>query len=120
MFSFHMSSRILINQKKIDMALFNFLLRGNTSLDPAKTPKPILWLGEQNWKDIELLTTINQKFTSFTQDIVTSEKLWREWYDCPNPEDAEIPCWYNNLDILSKICILKIFRVDRLKEGISM
>jgi len=53
-------------------------------------------------------------------DIVGNEKLWREYYDHPNPEDAEIPCGYNQCDILSKICLLKIFRVDRLKEGISI
>jgi len=79
MFSFHLTSRILINQKKIDTGLFNFLLRGNTSLDPAKMPKPIQWLSEQNWKDVELLTSLNPRFSNFTQDIIQSEKLWRDY-----------------------------------------
>jgi hypothetical protein len=53
-------------------------------------------------------------------DISGNEKLWRQWYDYPDPEDQPIPCEYNNLDILSKIGFLKIFRVDRIKEGLSM
>lgn len=120
MFSFHLTSRILLNQKKIDVQLFNFLLRGNTSLEPSKTPKPIQWISEQNWKDIEMLSGIHAKFNNLQQDIVNNEKSWRDWYDHPTPEDAEIPCGYNQTDILSRICILKIFRIDRLKEGISM
>lgn len=79
MFSFHLTSRILLNQKKIDLGLFNFLLRGNTSLDPAKMPKPIQWLSEQNWKDIELLTTLSTKFSPFMQDIIANEKFWRDY-----------------------------------------
>jgi hypothetical protein len=31
-----------------------------------------------------------------------------------------MPCGYSAMDILSKICVLKVFRIDRLKEGISM
>jgi len=58
MFSFHLTSRILINQKKMDMGLFDFLLRGNTSMNPPKNPKSIQWLSEQNWKDIEMLTNL--------------------------------------------------------------
>jgi len=120
MFSFHLTSRILINQKKIDVGLFNFLLRGNTSLEPSKQQKTITWLSDQNWKDIELLQILDKRFANLIEDIQTNEQLWRNWYDNPLPEDAEMPCGMSNLDILSKICILKVFRIDRLKEGISM
>jgi len=83
MYSFHLTTRILMNQKKIDVSLFNFLLRGNTSLDPAKTPKPptLNWMSEQSWKDAELLSTLNSKFNSLLNDITTNEEYWKQWYD---------------------------------------
>jgi dynein heavy chain len=31
-----------------------------------------------------------------------------------------MPCGYGTLDLLTKICVIKVFRIDRLKEGISM
>lgn len=91
MFSFHLTSKILLNQKKIDPAQFNFLLRGNTSLEPPKTPKTISWLGDQSWKDLEMLTSLNKKFETILEDVTMNEKLWKEWYDNPAPEDAEMP-----------------------------
>jgi dynein heavy chain len=120
MFSFHLTTRILINQKKIDMGLFNFLLRGNTSLDPAKTKKTVSWLSDANWKDLELLQTLDGRFKNFMNDLDQNEPLWRAWYDNPAPEDITMPCGYDNLEILQKICVIKVFRIDRLKEGISM
>lgn len=120
MFSFHLTSRILLNQKKVDVGLFNFLLRGNTSLEPTKNAKTINWLSDQNWKDIELLQTLDKQFTNIVEDIQNNEAQWSSWYDEPVPEDSPMPNGYSDMDILSKICILKVFRIDRLREGISM
>jgi dynein heavy chain len=102
------------------MGLFNFLLRGNTSLDPAKTKRTISWISDANWKDLELLQTLDNRFKNFMNELTDNEQAWRAWYDEPAPEDADMPCGYNTLDILQKICVLKVFRIDRLKEGISM
>lgn len=79
MYAFHLTTRILINQNKIDMGLFNFLLRGNTSLDPAKTKKGIPWISDANWKDLELLQTLDNRFKNFNAELVENEKLWRDW-----------------------------------------
>lgn len=79
MFSFHLTSRILLNQKKIDVGLFNFLLRGNTSLEPSKQQKTVTWLSDQNWKDIELLQVLDKRFVNLIEDIQSNEQLWRNW-----------------------------------------
>jgi len=79
MFSFHLTSRILLNQKKIDVGLFNFLLRGNTSLEPSKQQKTVTWLSDQNWKDIELLQILDKRFVNLIEDIQSNEQLWRNW-----------------------------------------
>jgi hypothetical protein len=79
MFSFHLTSRILLNQKKIDVGLFNFLLRGNTSLEPSKQQKTVTWLSDQNWKDIELLQVLDKRFANLIEDIQANEQLWRNW-----------------------------------------
>lgn len=92
MYSFHLTTRILINQNKIDMGLFNFLLRGNTSLDPAKTKRTVSWISDANWKDLELLQTLDNRFKNFMNELVDNEQAWRAWYDEPAPEDAEMPC----------------------------
>jgi len=120
MFAFHLTSRILLNQKKVDVGLFNFLLRGNTSLEPTKNVKTINWLSDQNWKYIELLQSLDKQFNNIVEDIQNNEAQWSSWYDDPVPEDTPMPCGYSDMDILSKICILKVFRIDRLREGISM
>lgn len=92
MFAFHLTSRILLNQKKIDVGLFNFLLRGNTSLEPPKNVKTVAWLSEQNWKDIELLQSLDKRFNNLVEEIQNNEQQWRAWYDDTVPEDTEMPC----------------------------
>jgi hypothetical protein len=63
------------------MGLFNFVLRGNTSLEPMKTKKTVSWLSDANWKDLELLQTLDSKYKNLVNEIVENEPLWHAWYD---------------------------------------
>jgi hypothetical protein len=71
------------------MGLFNFVLRGNTSLEPMKTKKTVSWLSDANWKDLELLQTLDSKYKNLVNEIVENEPLWHAWYDESAPKDCE-------------------------------
>lgn len=119
MFSFHMTVMIMQQDGEIDANEFDFLLKGNTSLEQVSMKKPYVWMPEQGWKDLERLIELNSKFSRLREDIINNEKLWKEWYDLETPERASIPCGYDSLTPLGKLCLLKLFRVDRVYNGVK-
>jgi len=54
-----------------------------------KTKKTVYWLSDANWKDLELLQTLDSKYKNLINEIIENEPLWRAWYDESAPEDCE-------------------------------
>lgn len=119
MFSFHMTIMIMDQDGEIDAAEYDFFLKGNTSLEGINMTKPFSWIPDQGWKDLDKLLDINVKFAKLRTDIMKNEKVWKDWYDLETPEKTQIPMGYDSLNAIEKLCILKVFRIDRVYNGIK-
>ena len=119
MFSFHMTVMIMEQDAEIDQAEYEFFLKGNTSIEEISIKNPFSWFPEQGWKDLERLDALNNTFSGIRESIIQNEKAWRDWYELETPETSKVPCGYNNLTSLERLCLLRIFRVDRVYNGIK-
>jgi len=119
MFSFHMTIMIMEQDGEIDPIEYDFFLKGNTSLESMTLVKPYAWMPDQGWKDLDRLIDVNVRFNKLRTDLMKNEKLWKDWYDLETPEKTTIPMGYDSLSPIEKLCILKIFRVDRVYNGIK-
>ena len=119
MFSFHMTVMIMDQEGEIDPVEYDFFMKGNTSLEQLSMMKPFSWMPDQGWKDLDKLIDLNSKFSKLRIDITKNEKVWKDWYDLEIPENVPVPMGYDSLNALERLCILKIFRIDRVYNGIK-
>ena len=72
LYSFKMTTMIMEHEPEfeIDMQEVDFFLKGNTSLDAIRQPKPFAWLNEVGWKDMDRLIDIKEDFSELRSDIV--------------------------------------------------
>jgi dynein heavy chain len=119
MFSFQMTVMIMDKDGDIDAAEYNFFIKGNTSLDAVTVRNPYGWFPEQGWKDLERLITVNQHFANLRDDIMQNPAVWKEWYDLETPERVGMPLGYDQLTLLQQLCILRVFRIDRVYNAIK-
>lgn len=72
LYSFKMTTMIMEHEPEfeIDNQEVDFFLKGNTSLDAIRQPKPFAWLNDVGWKDMERLIDIKEDFSELRSDIV--------------------------------------------------
>jgi len=61
-------------------------------------------------------------WATLLDDIRDNEKQWKVWYDLEQPEEAQLPCAYNektNNDKFKALLICRIFRPDRVVNAIK-
>jgi dynein heavy chain len=52
-------------------------------------------------------------------DIENKEKEWKGWYDKEKPESEELPSGYTKLSAFQILLLLRVFRPDRVINGIK-
>lgn len=82
-------------------------------------PKPYKWLFEQGWKDLQKLITIGDEYKNLIEDLKKNEKEWKKWYDYESPEKEDLPEGYGKLTTFQILLILRIFRPDRVVNGMK-
>jgi dynein heavy chain len=114
MYSFHMTSKLLFSEGKLDRGHLDMFLKGNLSLDDPSVPKPFEWLPDAGWKDIDKLVE-NESFTNLATDIKQNEQEWKDWYDLETPESVDFPMGYKErLGAMEKMLLIRCFRPDRI------
>eukprot|EP00961_Rhodomonas_salina_P089363 1201860-Rhodomonas_salina.1 len=121
MFSFNMTIKIMAGDSLISSAMLDFFLRGNTSLADAASPKPVPWMANQGWKDLELLSQVNAElFANAPKEVKDAPAEWKAWYDKESPEDKDsIPSAYADISGMDLICLVKCFRPDRVQNCVQ-
>lgn len=121
MFSFQMTTMIMDGEEELNRDELDFFLKGNTSLDAVEN-KPFKWLNTNGWKDATRLVEMGGCWSTLLEDIRENEKQWKTWYDLESPEEATLPCSYNektNNDKFKALLICRIFRPDRVVNAIK-
>ena len=116
MYAFHMTTKLLFAEDRLDHGHLDMFLKGNLSLDDPAKPNPFpLWFPDVGWKDIDKLAEMDS-FSSLASDIAQNEAEWKEWYDLEAPEAVEeLPMGYTDrLDAMEKMLLIRCFRPDRI------
>jgi dynein heavy chain len=120
MFSFEMWCKILKGQDSLDESLFDFFLRGDSSLDAVSIPNPYIWIDDSGWKDLVKLSSLNPAFGNIVKQIEVDCLNWKAWYDLETPENSPVPSGLESvLDEFQKCCLMRCMRPDRIPVSVQ-
>lgn len=118
LFSFILTTKIMLASEHIQNSHFLYLLTGGIeSTTIRKNPNPI-WVTEKIWDDICRLDQIPE-LSAFIDDFTINLKDWRKYYDHVNPHLEKMPSfWDTKLTRFEKLLIIHAIRPDKITAAI--
>uniref|UniRef100_A0A670IKK4 Dynein axonemal heavy chain 1 n=1 Tax=Podarcis muralis TaxID=64176 RepID=A0A670IKK4_PODMU len=118
MFAFLVCIRIMMNEGKIDMDEWRYLISGGAVKTMRDNPAPA-WLYERAWNDILALTNLHN-FSSFADDFVANLNGFRAIFDSAEPHREHLPgLWDAKLDAFQKLLVLRCLRGDKVTNAMQ-
>ncbi|KAI7795154.1 dynein axonemal heavy chain 1 [Triplophysa rosa] len=118
MFAFLLCVRILMNDGKIDMAEWRYMLSGGRTQQQAPKPAPN-WLSMRAWLDILAMSAL-PTFSKLAESFPEHELGFKSIFDSSQPHREPLPGeWNNILDSFQKLLVLRCLRADRLTHGLQ-
>ncbi|XP_067360331.1 dynein axonemal heavy chain 1 [Channa argus] len=118
MFSFLLCARILMNENKIDMAEWRYLLSGGMPTQELTNPA-VSWLSERAWLDILGLSALDN-FKNLAESFTGHLQNFKRIFDSNQPHREPLPGeWDTELDSFQKLCVLRCLRSDCLIQGLQ-
>ncbi|XP_069004796.1 dynein axonemal heavy chain 1 [Embiotoca jacksoni] len=118
MFAFLLCARIMMNENKIDMAEWRYLLSGGMPVLELTNPA-VGWLSERAWKDILGLSTLDN-FSKMAESFTEHLEGFKRILDSNQPHREPLPGeWDTRLDSLQKLLVLRCLRTDCLIQGLQ-
>ncbi|KNE63057.1 hypothetical protein AMAG_08223 [Allomyces macrogynus ATCC 38327] len=134
LFSFLLSVRILLDENRINIDDFKYLITGSA---PSSTgggggggggagsmeralPNPAKdWLTEMAWTDVQTLSKLDA-FNGLAEEFCLSPNEFRRIFDSPTPHKEPL-CgeWDTRLDTFQKLCLYRCLCADRMVAGIQ-
>eukprot|EP00048_Salpingoeca_helianthica_P012917 m.190889 g.190889 ORF g.190889 m.190889 type:complete len:3952 (+) comp15437_c5_seq39:290-12145(+) len=113
LFSFLLCCRVLMNQNKIDMAEWRFLLSGGTATEVHPNPAPE-WLSDRAWQEFLNLSSL-PKFSNFANDFKNHVANFKTIFDSTQPHREPLPePWASTLDPFQKLLVIRCIRFDMM------
>ncbi|KAJ1518663.1 Dynein heavy chain 7, axonemal [Coelomomyces lativittatus] len=113
LFSFLLCITILTSRKQVDTEELFFLYVNASSLT-SNIPIPTdckTWLSEKSWQEICRLS----KLSNFKNlEVQFKSEDWKALNDHPFPQEFKFPIPWNKLSTLSKLCIIKSLRPEKI------
>uniref|UniRef100_A0A3P9BR68 Dynein heavy chain C-terminal domain-containing protein n=1 Tax=Maylandia zebra TaxID=106582 RepID=A0A3P9BR68_9CICH len=118
MFAFLLCARIMMNDKKIDMVEWRYLLSGAMPVQQLANPA-VSWLSERAWQDILGLSTL-KNFSNLAQSFPEHLEGFKKIFDSSQPHREPLPgAWDVILDSFQKLLVLRCLRADCLIQGLQ-
>ncbi|XP_051768758.1 dynein axonemal heavy chain 1 [Ctenopharyngodon idella] len=118
MFAFLLCARILMNDGKIDMAEWRYMLSGGRPQQQAPNPAPN-WLSMRAWQDILALSAL-PTFSNLPESFSKHESAFKSIFDSSQPHREPLPGELeSDLDSFQKLLVLRCLRADRLTHGLQ-
>uniref|UniRef100_A0A3Q3STI9 Dynein, axonemal, heavy chain 1 n=1 Tax=Mastacembelus armatus TaxID=205130 RepID=A0A3Q3STI9_9TELE len=118
MFAFLLCTRLMMNENKIDMAEWRYLLSGRMPIQELSNPA-VSWLSDRAWKDILGLSTL-ENFSNLAESLTEHLEDFKRIFDSNQPHREPLPGrWDSELDSFQKLLILRCLRADCLIQGLQ-
>nr|XP_046240546.1 dynein axonemal heavy chain 1 [Scatophagus argus] len=118
MFAFLLCARIMMNDTKIDMAEWRYLLSGGMPVQELINPA-VSWLSERAWQDILGLSALDN-FSNLAESFTEHLHGFKAIFDSNQPHREPLPGeWDTKLDSFQKLLVLRCLRADCLVQGLQ-
>merc|ERR1711871_451273 len=110
LFSFLLTTKIMLGQSALSSNELRFFLQGSTSMDLAE-PNPYTWLPDKSWNDILAMADI-ESLKQFKDIFLKAGAAWENVYNCLNPAEEVDKIVGDQYNPFQKLCILRCLRPD--------
>ncbi|XP_030276430.1 dynein heavy chain 1, axonemal [Sparus aurata] len=118
MFAFFLCARIMMNENKIDMAKWRYLLSGGMPIQELSNPA-VSWLPERAWQEIQGLSALDN-FSNLAESFTEHLQGFKRIFDSNQPHREPLPGdWDTKLDSFQKLLVLRCLRTDCLIQGLQ-
>ena len=118
LFSFLLTTNIMLGQKRLNPAELRFFLQGSTSMDiPELNPFPN-WLSDRSWNDILAMCKMHE-FVQFKDSFKAQAKIWENVFNASNPLELIEAHIGDAMTPFQKLCILRCLRPDMVVPGVQ-
>ncbi|XP_041639844.1 dynein heavy chain 1, axonemal [Cheilinus undulatus] len=118
MFAFLLCIRIMMNDNKINMAEWRYLLSGGMPIKELTNPA-VSWLSDRAWQDILGLSALDT-FSSLAESFSEHLQGFQRIFDSNHPHREPLPGdWDTKLDSFQKLLVLRCLRADCLVQGLQ-
>ncbi|EAT40340.1 AAEL007918-PA [Aedes aegypti] len=119
LFSFVLTTKIMISCNQIDLKEFEFLLLGGErSKIDLPNPDPS-WVTDKLWEDIRRLEQLPE-FTGFAKSFIQTIDAWKRYYDVEDTHLEKLPSpWQEKTNRFEKLIVLRTFRPDKVVLAIT-
>jgi dynein heavy chain len=117
LFSFLLTTKIMLGQKTLDATELRFLLQGSTSMDLSEPNPYKAWLSDKAWGDILALCEL-PFFKDFKSQFAKDSSKWEGVINSNSPLEKAFAILGENMDMFRKLCILRCFRPDAMVPAV--
>jgi len=110
LFSFLLTTKILLGQQKLHSEELRFFLQGNTAMDLAE-PNPFPWLSDKSWNDVLALCKL-PRFSGFMSLFKKQSSIWKDLVDSSTPEEIIADTLSEKYDEFQRLCVTRCLRPD--------
>uniref|UniRef100_A0A4W3IMR6 Dynein axonemal heavy chain 1 n=1 Tax=Callorhinchus milii TaxID=7868 RepID=A0A4W3IMR6_CALMI len=118
MFAFLVCVRIMMNEGKIDMEEWRFLLTGGSIEKTGPNPASS-WLSQRAWREIQTLGNL-QIFSDFPSEFQNNLQEFQFLFDSIEPHRMLLPgVLGSRLDAFQRLLVLRCLRADKVTNGMQ-
>ena len=119
LFSFLLTTKLMLGLNKLDANELKFFLQGSTSMDLAE-PNPFKeWLSDKSWNNILALCELDS-FKDFKAQFKANGSKYAGVLSSTSPMDLIHTLLGDKIDLFKKLCVLRCFRLDVIIPGYSL
>ncbi|KAI9224346.1 dynein heavy chain and region D6 of dynein motor-domain-containing protein [Blastocladiella britannica] len=124
LFSFLLAVRIMLNENKVNIDDFKFLLTGSAPTDANAHDRPLpnpakSWLTEMAWTDIQTLSRLDS-YHGLAEEFCLSPQEFQVLFDSPNPHLESFPAkWEARLDEFKRLLLYRCLCADKMVAALQ-
>lgn len=119
LFSFVLTTKIMIMCNQVRQEQYNHLLKGGKPLkEPLDNPCPN-WINDKMWTHLQQLEDM-EEFEGFISDFQANIAEWKSYYDTTDPQTSRFPLsWDGKINRFEKLLVLNAIRPDKTAAAIQ-